>query len=164
MPYFTDAGPKSGPILRGDDYGPIDVLKGQGDRTPIGTALSVGSTPWGIAVWAITVRGAVVPGRWIVLGREFVPHLPAGPPADAPEGDRTCQLERPVAGQGRGRAHGLRQGHRPARPARPRRLDRESRPAATPRQRSFTIRPEPPADATGQLERPGCGGGAPDHA
>src|SRR5262249_51521548 len=77
-----------------------DVLKGQGDRTPIETALSVGSTPWGIAVWAITVRGAVVPGRWIVLGREFVPHLPAGPPADAPEGDPTGQLERPRCGGG----------------------------------------------------------------
>jgi hypothetical protein len=83
MPYFTNAGPKSGPILRGDGYGPIDVLKGSGGGPRIGMARPVGSTRWGIVIWEIALRGAALPGRWIVLGREFVPHLPAGPPADA---------------------------------------------------------------------------------
>jgi hypothetical protein len=70
---FTDAGPQSGPILWRDDHHPIDVLANPGDYMPIGTARPVGCTESGIAIWEILLRSAVLPGRWIVLGREFLP-------------------------------------------------------------------------------------------
>jgi hypothetical protein len=72
MPYLTNAGPKSGPILWRDDYEAIDVLVAPDDYRPVGTATPVGSTEGGIAIWDIIVRGEVVPGRWIVLGRTFL--------------------------------------------------------------------------------------------
>jgi hypothetical protein len=72
MPYFTNAGPKSGPILWRDGDGAIDVFRDPDDRTPIGTAQPVGGTEGGIVIWDIFIRGAAVPGRWIVLGRQFL--------------------------------------------------------------------------------------------
>jgi hypothetical protein len=73
MRYSTNAGRKSGPILCGDDYDAIDVFRDPDNHTPIGTARPVGRTEGGIVIWEITIRGAGVPGRWIVLGREFLP-------------------------------------------------------------------------------------------
>jgi hypothetical protein len=87
--YYCNDGPKSGPILWRDGYGAIDVFGDPDDRTPIGTALSVGSTPNGIVIWELAARDVALPGCWIVLGREFLPRLPARPSADAPEGDAT---------------------------------------------------------------------------
>jgi hypothetical protein len=71
--YFTNAGPRFGPILWQDDCATIDVLSGAGDDTPIGTARPVGRTESGIAIWEISPDLAKVPGGWIVLGREFLP-------------------------------------------------------------------------------------------
>jgi hypothetical protein len=72
MPYLTNAGPRSGPILCRDRYDAIDVLVGPDDRTPVGTATPVGCTEGGIVVWDIIIRGRVMPGRWIVLSRQFL--------------------------------------------------------------------------------------------
>jgi hypothetical protein len=72
MSYFTNAGPASGPILRWDYYHAIAVL-GPGDAAPIGTAHPAAYTEGGVVIWEITVRGVALPGRWIVLGREFLP-------------------------------------------------------------------------------------------
>jgi hypothetical protein len=71
--YFTDAGPKSGPIFRGDGCAAIDVARDPDDDTPIGTARPVGCTEAGIVIWDTFIMEVVMPGRWIVLGREFVP-------------------------------------------------------------------------------------------
>jgi hypothetical protein len=71
--HFPNTGPESGPILWRDGHRPIDVLEHRGDGTPIGTANPVGRTEGGIAIWEIVIRGEGVPGRWIVLGREFRP-------------------------------------------------------------------------------------------
>jgi hypothetical protein len=73
MGYYTSAGPKSGTILWRDHCPAIAVLRDPGDRAPIGTARRVGSTASGIAIWEIVVGYSEVPGRWIVLGREFLP-------------------------------------------------------------------------------------------
>ena len=73
MSYFTDVGPPSGPILLRDGHLTIDVFKDPHDAARVGTALPVGSTPGGVAIWEIAIRGVAVPGRWIVLGREFMP-------------------------------------------------------------------------------------------
>jgi hypothetical protein len=71
--YFANVGPKSGPILWRDGHGTIDVLLASGDRSAIGRAEPVGQTEGGIALWVLIVRGEVLPGRWLVLGREFRP-------------------------------------------------------------------------------------------
>jgi hypothetical protein len=74
--YFTYVGPRYGPILWRDDCATIEVLRDPGDLAPIGTARPVGRTEGGIAIWQIIIGQAAVPGRWIVLGREFVPLPP----------------------------------------------------------------------------------------
>jgi hypothetical protein len=71
--YFTNAGRESGPILLADHYDSIDVFGDPGDGPPIGMALPGGSTEGGIVIWEIVIRGVTVPGRWIVLGRRFLP-------------------------------------------------------------------------------------------
>jgi hypothetical protein len=71
--FFTNSGPRSGPILWRDDGAAIDVLRGTGDLAPVGTARSAGRTEGGLARWEIFLGYAAVPGRWIVLGREFLP-------------------------------------------------------------------------------------------
>jgi hypothetical protein len=71
--FFTNAGPRSGPILWRDDCAAIDVLRAPDDPTPIGMAVPAGSTEGGITLWTLTVGDAVLPRRWIVLGREFRP-------------------------------------------------------------------------------------------
>ncbi len=40
---------------------------------PIGMALGSGRTDDGLAIWRLIVRGAEVPGRWIIVDREFQP-------------------------------------------------------------------------------------------
>jgi hypothetical protein len=72
MGYYTSAGPKSGTILWRDDCATIDVLRDPGDYTPIGTATPMGSAASGIAIWEIVVGYTRLPGRWIVLGGEFL--------------------------------------------------------------------------------------------
>jgi hypothetical protein len=49
------------------------VLGSPRDRWPIGSALQVGKTEFGIALWSIAIRGRELPGRWIALGQEFLP-------------------------------------------------------------------------------------------
>jgi hypothetical protein len=72
MPYLTNAGPRFGPILCREGYEAIDVLVAPDDYRPIGTAKPLGCTEGGILIWGITIRGEAVPGRWLVLGREFL--------------------------------------------------------------------------------------------
>jgi hypothetical protein len=49
----------------------IGVLQARDEPMPIGMALSVGWGADGAALWKLTVHGAEVPGRWIVVGWEF---------------------------------------------------------------------------------------------
>jgi hypothetical protein len=72
MTYFTDVGPKSGPILWRDGLGPIEVFRAPRDRRAIGQATPAGRTEGGIALWKLTVRDVATPGRWLVLGRQFL--------------------------------------------------------------------------------------------
>jgi hypothetical protein len=72
MAYFTNVGPRSGPLLWWGHSVAIDVLERPGDREPIGMARLARGTASGIAIREITIRGKAVPGRWTVLGREFV--------------------------------------------------------------------------------------------
>jgi hypothetical protein len=38
---------------------------------PIGMALRVGRDDTGCALWALTIDGEDLPGRWVVIDREF---------------------------------------------------------------------------------------------
>jgi len=51
----------------------IGVIEAPRDQAPIGMASRIGQTVEGLAVWHLRVRGAEVPGRWVVLGGWFVP-------------------------------------------------------------------------------------------
>jgi hypothetical protein len=71
--YFTNVGPKSGPVRDRDNQGAIGVLASPDNNMPIGMALGAGRTDDGLAIRRLTVRGAEVPGRWIIVDREFRP-------------------------------------------------------------------------------------------
>jgi hypothetical protein len=78
--YFTNVGPDRGPVLKDTVPGAkdtvpgaIDVLEALDKPVPIGRALCTGRDATGIAVWRLVVHNATVPGRWIVVDREFQP-------------------------------------------------------------------------------------------
>jgi hypothetical protein len=71
--YWTESGPERGPLFWHPENHAIGVLGSRADLRPIGRALQVGRTDGGIAIWSIEVEGREVPGRWIVVGREFLP-------------------------------------------------------------------------------------------
>ena len=45
---------------------------------PIGTAYEAGWDPAGLAVWRLTVDGDDLPGRWVIVDREFRPVMDEG--------------------------------------------------------------------------------------
>jgi hypothetical protein len=53
------------------DPGAIVVLENPGRPMPIGMALAVGWTEGRLAVWRLTVKGAEIPGQWVIVDREF---------------------------------------------------------------------------------------------
>ena len=71
--FFTNTGPRSAPFLWREACAAIDVLRSPDDLAPIGTARLAGCTASGIAIWEIIVGRAAIPGRRVVLGREFIP-------------------------------------------------------------------------------------------
>jgi hypothetical protein len=80
MRYYTNVGPVRGPVLKDTVPGAkdtvpgaIDVLEALDKPVPIGMALCTGRDTTGIAVWRLAVHNAMVPGRWIVVDREFRP-------------------------------------------------------------------------------------------
>jgi hypothetical protein len=73
VPYFTNFGPRSGPILWRHGLAAIRVLAAHGEETPIGEAISAGSDEHGLTLWNLTIREAEVPGLWVVVDREFRP-------------------------------------------------------------------------------------------
>jgi hypothetical protein len=73
MPYFTNDGPRSGPILCRHRIHALGVLESRENNAPIGMALPVSRDDDRVEVWKLTVHGAEVPGRWVVVDREFRP-------------------------------------------------------------------------------------------
>jgi hypothetical protein len=72
MESFTNAS-ASGPVRYGQLPGSIGVLEDPDKPMPIGMANCTGWDPAGLAVWKLTVHDADVPGRWIIVDREFRP-------------------------------------------------------------------------------------------
>ena len=73
MRCFTSFGPQSGVLLYNAALGAIAVLDAPDGATPIGMALCVGVDTLSYALWELVVHDAIVPGRWVVVDREFVP-------------------------------------------------------------------------------------------
>jgi hypothetical protein len=73
MWYRADIGPSVGLLMFEDSMRRIDVLADFEDVTPVGTASRLGSDAAGLAVWQLSVHGADLGGRWIVIDRQFVP-------------------------------------------------------------------------------------------
>jgi hypothetical protein len=60
-------------VLSGAVPESIGVLEALDQPMPIGVAISVGRDAAGCALWELVVHDAVVPGRWVVIDREFHP-------------------------------------------------------------------------------------------
>jgi hypothetical protein len=69
--YYADRGPSRGPLLFHGDDRPINVFGLRDDSSPIGTALFIGRTPSGVAVWKLYVQDIWLIGHWIVVDRRF---------------------------------------------------------------------------------------------
>jgi hypothetical protein len=69
--YFTNVGGK-GPVRDGEYPFAIGVLESREDHMPIGIAYPAGRTEVGLELWRLVVAGAEVPGRFVVIDRQFV--------------------------------------------------------------------------------------------
>jgi hypothetical protein len=63
----------AGPVRHGQIPGSIGVLEAPDKPMPVGMADCTGWDPAGLTVWSLTAEGAEVPGRWIIVDREFRP-------------------------------------------------------------------------------------------
>ena len=70
--YFTNFD-GSGPIRHGELPSMIGVVASPASLEPIGTAALIGPTEKGLAEWSLRVRGANIPGHWVIIGNWFVP-------------------------------------------------------------------------------------------
>jgi len=71
--YFTNCGPERGPVRYHELPGAIGVLEAPDRHMPIGMAFEVGRTADGLAVWRLVIDGDDIPGRWVIVDREFRP-------------------------------------------------------------------------------------------
>jgi hypothetical protein len=63
----------AGPVRYGQVPGSIGVLEDLGKPMPIGMAHCTGWDPAGLTVWRLTIDDEHVPGRRIIVDREFRP-------------------------------------------------------------------------------------------
>jgi hypothetical protein len=73
MPYYTNVGPLTRPLLYSAGHLAIRVLRCREGRTPIGEALVEGRDRDGLALWRLTVDALKLPGVYVVIDREFRP-------------------------------------------------------------------------------------------
>ena len=57
----------------GELPGSIGVLEASGHFMPVGEAHCVTWDERGLAVWTLRIDGQEIPGRWVIIGREFLP-------------------------------------------------------------------------------------------
>jgi hypothetical protein len=71
--YFTSFGPRYGELLYSPALAGIGVIEALDKPMSIGAATCVGRDARGGALWTLSVHDDDVPGRWIVIDREFHP-------------------------------------------------------------------------------------------
>jgi hypothetical protein len=82
LDYFANVGPARGPALCRDTPPAVDVLEAPDSPKLIGLASDAGWTENGIALWRLTVGGVVVPGRWAIIDRRFIPQFKSAKDVD----------------------------------------------------------------------------------
>jgi hypothetical protein len=70
--YFTNFGPKVA-LKDRDVPGAMGVLRARDDDSPIGQTFSFGRDGDGDAVFQPRIGRHLIEGRWLLVGREFVP-------------------------------------------------------------------------------------------
>jgi hypothetical protein len=70
--YFSELGPRSGLLLRKHVRGRVIDVRSSG-RDRIGTALPCGWDGEGAQFWKLVIHGDMLPGRFVVIDREFRP-------------------------------------------------------------------------------------------
>ena len=70
--YFANVGPVKGPLRYRDVPGSIGVLEAPDNHTPIGQADCVMWDVEGRATWKLTIGGHELPGRFVIIDREFI--------------------------------------------------------------------------------------------
>jgi hypothetical protein len=75
LDYYANFGPVRGPARYRDTPPAVGVLEAIDKPMPIGTAVEAGWTEDGVALWRLTVQGVVVPGRWSIVDRRFIPQF-----------------------------------------------------------------------------------------
>lgn len=76
--YYSNHGPRRGPLREWEVVGSVDVLPDPGQGSPIGQAHPLGPDRDGNAEFMLRVGGKSLEGRWLLVGREFVRALEAG--------------------------------------------------------------------------------------
>src|SRR5262249_40548653 len=71
--YYASVGPARGPLMWRDAIGAVGVQVEPGNVMPCGMALGKGPDSNGVQTWELFVNGQDLPGRWIVVDREFHP-------------------------------------------------------------------------------------------
>jgi hypothetical protein len=89
-PYYATIGPLRGPVIYSEALLAIGVTKRWRGGVPIGAALCVGRDETGVALWELTIGKVEVPGRWVLMDREFL-----RPESTARECSRIGQRQRP---------------------------------------------------------------------
>jgi hypothetical protein len=70
--YYTDGFGK-GPVRYRDVLGSIGVLESPDNHMPIGIANCRTWDENALGIWEFTVWGKKIPGRWVIVDREFRP-------------------------------------------------------------------------------------------
>jgi hypothetical protein len=73
MRYFANIGNAKGSVKYRDVIGAIGVLESRDNHMPIGMAFCKTWDENGLAVWVLTIGGREIPGRWVIIDREFKP-------------------------------------------------------------------------------------------
>ena len=73
MRYFSNVCLDRGPIVYDTVTGAIGVLEALDQPLPLGLAMCIGRDAAGCALWGLVVHDEVVPGRWMVVDRQFHP-------------------------------------------------------------------------------------------
>jgi hypothetical protein len=62
-----------GPVKYRDAPGSIGVLEAPDQPMPIGQAECIMWDENGLAVWTLRIAGQKIPGRWVIIDRQFKP-------------------------------------------------------------------------------------------
>jgi hypothetical protein len=73
MPQYFAHISQKGPVQYGQAPGSIGVLEALDHCMPIGEASCRTWDEKGLAVWTLRIGGQEIPGRWVIVDREFRP-------------------------------------------------------------------------------------------